>query len=117
MQLSKVQKRLEQLENTLMDLGARSTHAKVNHDLPALMRELSVLAQDAAQIENRAITRGDDETALDAMREVCRIVELIARLDGQLNERSTTNILNVNIDHDTARRIAEAYAKRHTTTE
>jgi hypothetical protein len=117
MQLSKVQKRMGQLENALMDLGPRSTHAKDNHDLPALISELSVLAQDATQIENRAITRGDDETALDATREVCRIVELIARLDGQLNERSTTNIINVNIDHDTARRIAEIYAKRHKTTE
>jgi hypothetical protein len=117
MQLSKVQKRMGQLENALMDLGPRSTHAKDHHDLPALILELSALVQDAEQIEKRTITRGDDGTALDAMREVCRIVELIARLGGQLSERSTTNIINVNIDHDTAQRIAEIYAKRHKTTE
>jgi hypothetical protein len=113
MQLRTVQKRVRQLENALTHLGPRSTDGQDHHDLPALIRELSALTQDAVQIEKRALARGDDGTALDAMREACRIVELIARLGGELDDRSTTNILNVNIDSETATRILQIYEQRH----
>jgi hypothetical protein len=43
---------------------------------------------------------------------LARIVELIAKLGGELDERAQTNILNVNLDPDTARKIAETYLVR-----
>jgi hypothetical protein len=43
----------------------------------------------------------------------CYIIELAAKLRGDLDERSPTNILNVNLDSETARRIAETYLERH----
>ena len=117
MQLRTIQKRVGQLENALTHLGQRSTDGQDHHDLPALIRELSTLTQHATQIEQRAFARGDDGTALAAMREACRIVELIARLGGELDEKSITNIVNVNINPETAQRIAEIYAKRNKTIE
>ncbi len=117
MQLTSVQRRVGQLENVLADLNPPSRKRKGDHDLSALMRRLLALEQDAALIEKRAIARGDDAIALSAIREVCRIAELIARLQGQLESEDSTNILNVNIDPDTAKRIAEIYVTRHATIE
>ena len=117
MQLRTIQKRVGQLENALTHLGPRSTDGQDHHDLRVLICELSALTQHATQIEERAFARGDDGTALAAMREACRIVELIARLGGELDDRCTTNIVNVNIDPETAQRIAEIYAKRNKTIE
>ena len=74
MQLRTIQKRVGQLENALTHSGQRSTDGQDHHDLPALIRELSALTQHATQIEKRAFARGDDGTALAAMREACRIV-------------------------------------------
>jgi hypothetical protein len=45
---------------------------------------------------------------------LARIVELIAKLGGELDERAQTNILNLNLDPDTARKIAETYLVRRT---
>jgi hypothetical protein len=44
---------------------------------------------------------------------VTRILELEARLTGELNEKPETKILNLNFDPDTARRIGETFLARH----
>jgi hypothetical protein len=112
--LSKVQNRIVQLENALADSRLRSRDGKGHYDLPTMIHQLLAVATDAVQIEKRAVARGDDGTALAAIREVCRIAELIARIRGKLDESSQTNILNVTIDPETAKRIAEIYVKRNT---
>jgi hypothetical protein len=116
MRLRNVQRRVVQLESALAHMKPSSTDGE-HHDLPTLVRELSTLTQDAVQIEKRAVLRGDDDTALSAMREICRIVELSARLSGEIEDKSTTNVLNVNMDSETATRILKIYEKRHTNTE
>ena len=117
MRLRNVQRRVVQLESALAHVKPSSTDGKDHHDLPALVRELSALTQDAVQIEKRAVLRGDDGTVLAALREICRIVELSARLGGELEDKITTNILNVNMDTETAKRILKIYEKRHTNRE
>jgi hypothetical protein len=117
MQLTNLRKRVAQLEGAVADLTFPSREQKGDHDLHALIARLLTLEQNAIRIEKRAISRGDDATALCAIRELCRIAELIARLRGQLEEGHSTNIVNVNIDANTAQRIAEIYATRHAKTE
>jgi hypothetical protein len=76
------------------------------------VRKLEKLAMDANLIMVQAKTRGDFRTALASIRVQCGIFELEAKLRGDLDERSPTNILNVALDPQTAKRIAETYLER-----
>ena len=62
----------------------------------------------------QAKTEGDRHTALASIRVRCCIIELAAKLTGDLEERSSTNIVNVNLDSEAAQRIAaKVYLARH----
>src|SRR5262249_18794042 len=78
-----------------------------------LRQHLEQFRDEAIRLKEKAKKKGDRRTALGAIRELCRIVELVAKLSGQLSERATTNVLNVTLDASTARRIAETYLLRH----
>jgi len=69
--------------------------------------QLRELVSQAQYLGLRAERAGDNRTALAALRDVTRILELEARLTGELNEKPETKILNLNFDPDTARRISE----------
>ena len=75
------------------------------------VRKLEKLAMDANLIMVQAKARGDSRTALASIRVQCGILELEAKLRGDLDERSPTNI-NVTLDPQTAKRIAETYLER-----
>lgn len=55
----------------------------------------------------------DYRAALAAVRELCRIVELMAKLSGELDSHSETKILNVTLDPETAQRISKTFLARH----
>ena len=74
------------------------------------LRELGAQARDVGLSAERT---GDRRTVLAALRETTRILELEARLTGELNEKPEAKILNVNIDPGTARRITETFLARH----
>lgn len=77
------------------------------------LAELDELRQEAMLITEQATTAGDLPTALASIRERRYIAELKAKLSGDLDERSPTNILNVTLDPETAQRIAQTYLERH----
>jgi hypothetical protein len=77
------------------------------------IEELEEMTQEAKRITEQAKTAGDLRTAVACIRLRCGITELGAKLGGDLDERSPTNILNVTLDSETARRIAETYLERH----
>ena len=74
------------------------------------LRELKIQAE---QLKARADRAGDTRTALLALREKTRLVELEARLTGELNEKPETKILNFTLDAETARRMTETFLARH----
>jgi hypothetical protein len=74
------------------------------------LRDLNVQAQ---RLKEKAERGGDLRTALAAVRELSRIVELMAKLRGELAEGGETKILNVNLDSETAKRILDAFLARH----
>ena len=78
-----------------------------------LRQKLEGLLAESERLKQKAEKRGDYRTALAAVRELCRLIELVAKLTGELNERPQTNVLNVNFDPETARRVARAYLDRH----
>ena len=86
---------------------------RTNRGTPSWVEELEKMKQETKRITEQAKTAGDLRTALACIRVCCYIIELAAKLRGDLDERSPTNILNVNLDSETARRIAETYLERH----
>ena len=79
----------------------------------SVLRQLRDLNSQAEQLKARADRAGDYRTALAALREKTRLVELEARLTGELNERPETKILNFTLDAETARRMTETFLARH----
>jgi hypothetical protein len=79
----------------------------------SLLGQLREFASEAQRIKGMAEKAGDYRTALAAVRELCRIVELLAKLTGELDSHSETKILNVTLDAETARRIADTFLARH----
>jgi len=90
---------------------AREVKEVANGD--SLVAQLRELTSEAQRLKGKAERGGDLRTALAAVRELCRIVELVARLRGELGERIETKILNVNLDPETAKRIADTFVARH----
>jgi hypothetical protein len=78
----------------------------------SLIDQLKRLANDARRIQKKAEAANDYRGALAGIRELTRLVELAARLSGELNERPETKILNVTFDPETAKRIAETFLAR-----
>jgi len=59
----------------------------------SVLEQIRVLATDAQRIGNRAEAEGDLRTALMGVRELVRIVELQAKLSGELDERPQVNLV------------------------
>jgi hypothetical protein len=77
-----------------------------------VLTQLQKLAPETWRIKQQAVAAEDYRTALACIREHCRILELMAKLGGELDATSQTNILNVNLDPATGKRIAEMYLAR-----
>jgi hypothetical protein len=92
------------------------THAREAKEIihgDRLVDQLRDLRSEAKRLKEKAEQAGDYRTALAAVRELCRIVELIAKMTGELDSHTETKILNVTLDAETARRISETFLARH----
>ena len=78
-----------------------------------LVEQLRSLTSEAQRLKEKAETAGDFRTALAAVRELCRIVELVAKLRGEIDGRAEINVVNLQLDAETARRIGETFLARH----
>lgn len=58
-----------------------------------LLDKVRALEKDARRIRDKAEAEGDYKTALSGIRELTRIVELLAKLLGELDERPQVNVL------------------------
>ncbi len=76
-----------------------------------LAAELGRLASEARRLQAAAEEAGELRTAIAALREITRLIELRARIAGELKE-GQVNVLNVHIDERTATRMAETYLSR-----
>jgi hypothetical protein len=92
---------------------ARAHELKESGYGDSLLAQLRGLTSEAQRLKATAERAGDYRAALAAVRELCRIVELMAKLSGELDSHSETKILNVTLDAETARRISETFLARH----
>jgi hypothetical protein len=117
MDLSKLEKRIRALEalssrlRLVKSSGLRLGQAG-DYDKGAMLQELESIAREILVIKEDAYASGDHRLALACAREFCRLVELIAKLRGDLDGEGPTNILHVHLDPDTAKKIAETYLAR-----
>jgi len=58
-----------------------------------LLEQVADLQRQAQAIKDKAEAAGDLKTALQGIRELVRIVELLAKLRGELDERPVVNVL------------------------
>jgi hypothetical protein len=98
------------LKHVSHDVKCAQERMEVEHGKSVLV-QLRQLGSQAQYLGCRAQRAGDYRTALAALREFTRILELGARLTGELDEKLETKILN--FDADTARRIAQTFLARH----
>ena len=62
-------------------------------DADNLLGQVANLQKQAQVIKDKAEAAGDLRTALQGIRELCRIIELLAKLRGELDERPVVNVL------------------------
>ena len=115
MNFASLERRIRALEISLrQSLDSRDCRSvqQLNGGRAQWLKKLEKLAMEANLIMEQAKIRGESRTALASVRVQCGILELEAKLSGDLDERSPTNILNVALDPQTAKRIAETYLER-----
>ena len=117
MSFSRLEKRINALETFIAGLRlhkgqGRQSLELTNYGTASGFGELDEMAQAVKVIKERAEIAGEYRIALACVHELCRIVELRAKLGGELDERNATNILNVNFDPETAARMAQIYLQR-----
>lgn len=114
MNLATLEKRIRTLEraSSRQELDKTRSAGEMDYGTSSWDTELVELRKAAKLITEEAKALGHLPTALVAIRVRCCIVELSARLRGQLNDRTPTNIVNVTVDSETAKRIAEMYLAR-----
>lgn len=77
----------------------------------SILAEVGGLQSEARRLQSRAEGKRDYRTAIAALRELVRLVELKARLLGELRDREI-NVTNVQIDPATAERMATVFLAR-----
>src|SRR5919198_1275088 len=78
-----------------------------------LLAQLKGLNAKARELAAKAEAAGDYRTALMAIRELTRLLELTAKLTGELDERAQHNELHVHLPPDRALAVAKTYLERH----
>ena len=73
-----------------------------------ILSELLSLREEARRLQSLAEKKGDVRTAISAIRELTRLVELKARVMGEIRDREIS-ITNVQIDPETAEKMATIF--------
>ena len=95
--------------------AAAQKAAAVARDVDAgesILDEIASLKREATRLQGAAEKKRDVRAALMAIDRLTRLIELQARLLGELRDRDIT-ITNVQLDPDTLLRMAELHVARH----
>jgi hypothetical protein len=114
MDLSALERRIRALEQKSTPLkGAISGASQpITDDTISVLGELEEQAREIRLIGEQALVAGDHRLFLACVREFCRVAELSARLRGEIEDKATTNVVQVYLDPKTAKRMAEIYLAR-----
>ena len=101
-----------ELKSTPLKGASSGVSRPITDDTSSLLEELEDLARGIRLIREKALVAGDDRLFLACARAFCTVAELSARLRGEIEEKTTTNVLNVHLDAETAERGARTYLAR-----
>ena len=97
----------------LPKLLVQAAEAKEIAQADDLVAQVKQLIAKAHELAAKAETAGDYRTALMAIRELTRLLELTAKLTGELDERAHHNELHVHLPPNRALAVARTYVARH----
>ena len=72
---------------------AKANEAETASQADDLLAKVATIEAEAKRIAKKAEDAGDLRTAMSGIRELARLVELLAKLRGELNESQTINVL------------------------
>jgi len=111
--------RLAELEQRVRTLEVRLANPKPGNQCsgfpegPSTEARLEELMRHIWWIKKRVEAAGDLRLALACIREASKLLELAAKLRGEFQETSYTNIPNVHLDPEVGMKIAQLYLDRH----
>ena len=100
--------RKSHLPERLLKAKAAAEISKADH----LVAQVESLQANARRILAKAESDGDLRTALTGIRELSRLIELIAKLTSELKNQPISTVNVDLIDAHTAEKMAEAYLER-----
>ena len=109
-----LEKRITALERRIASLLC---NAELNFQLEQLVGQTTIaglneLKRQTLVLKKKVESVGDYRTALACVRVIRDFLELEAKLHGELQETSRTSVMNVNLDPETASKIAQTYLAR-----
>ena len=110
MNILNVHKRLTRFEAMLARRSV--SDLSLAGDARGLLAQLQGLMDAARRVERKAEDEGDHRTALAAIRELNRMVELHVKLAGDPEEKKRIDV-GMQLDSETATRMAKTYLDRH----
>ena len=116
-----LEQRVTKLEASLqaaLERPNQRLRTQVNYTPNSLLGHLETLTVETQDLQRKAEADGDYRLVLACVRERAQILELVARLRGELESRAPqNNFLNVNFDLETSRKMLETYFARRRTLE
>ena len=110
MTVALLEKRVRNLELRQILLTSKAGGLGVkDYSTAALLKRM---IDEILQVKSRADAAGDLRMGLACVQALVRPVELAAKLRGEVDETRRTNIMHVNLDRETATKIAETYLQR-----
>lgn len=106
-----VQKHVRHHIPAAAERATAAAHVREAEHGDSILAEVADLQSEARRLQSRAEGKRDYRTAIAAIRELVRLVELKGRLLGELRDREI-NVTNVQLDAATAERMAAVYLAR-----
>jgi len=99
------------LEDEPGDVEARRDRAALLH-ADDLLQRIEENEAEFVRLQAAAEKANDIRAAIMARREITRLISLRAEIAGQINKPAAVNVLNLNVDENTARRAMMAYLEK-----
>jgi hypothetical protein len=89
---------------------SKAVEAEAASNAGDLLAKVAVIEAEAQRLAKKAEDAGDLRTAMSGIREMARLIELLARLRGELSDAPTINLVAAPEWHRLRRCIADALA-------
>ena len=108
--------KLEEKLHALQRAPEQGLPRQVQYAPNSLIGHLETITAELQELQRNAQALHHTRVAFNCLRERTRIIEVVARLRGELESRAPqNNFVNVNFDLETSRRVVETFFARRKT--